>query len=292
MRKLLFLLLIVSGLVFSQTPTPPPQAVAAGFTSLNFDQEPGQTWDIGYGTDGHQWNAGQWWQAVPPASDFTNVSGDETLTDAQYATTGINLCTQYHDYSGGIYFQGGYFEAMMNCTDWSAFWLYCAAGPWHTTVAGQPLTYNNEIDIIETDPGAAYANIVTTTIHENTGGFGVPDAFNPNNNNAISNGPVCGAWHIYGVLWTQTQVTWYVDNVEVCTYPTFTSTWQPVTLILGVGPGGVNGSASTVIPPTNNVAWVRVWETPGYVNPTPSPNSTLTPAPTPSAPQNLRIVPS
>ena len=56
-------------------PTPPPQAVTAGFTSLNFDQEPGQTWDIGYGTDGHKWNAGMWWYAVPPTSDFAVNNG-------------------------------------------------------------------------------------------------------------------------------------------------------------------------------------------------------------------------
>jgi len=293
MRKLLFLLLIVSSLVFGQTPTPPPQAVAAGFTSLNFDQEPG-TWDIGYGTDGHKWSANMWWESIPTSANYVNSNGIMTLTGTGNVET--DLCTQFHDYSGGTYFQGGYFEAYMSTTDWSAFWLFCADRPWvwgSLVLPSNRLTWTNEIDIIETDPSAAYVNNVTTTIHENTSSDGVPDVINPNNNNTISDGPVEATWHIYGVLWTRSQVTWYVDNVEVCTYPTFASTWQPVQLILTAQPGGVNGSPSDVTPPITQVQWVRVWETPGYVNPTPSPNSipapAPAPAPTPSVPQYLRF---
>ena len=247
--------------------------MTAGFTSLNFDQEPGQTWDIGYGTDGHKWNAGMWWYAVPPTSDFAVNNGVLTITGTSTAET--DLCTQFHDYSGGTYFQGGYFEAYMSTTDWSAFWLFCADRPWvwgNLVLPSNPLTWTNEIDAIETDPGAAYVNNVTTTIHENTSSDGgVPDVINPNNNNTISDGPVEATWHIYGVLWTQSQVTWYVDNVEVCTYPTFASTWQPVQLILTAQPGGVNGSPSNVLPPITQIQWVRVWEPAGYVNPTPTP---------------------
>jgi beta-glucanase (GH16 family) len=239
--------------------TPPSQAVAAGMTKLQFDEECKSALDIGYGTDGHKWNAGLWYEPVPPPSDFVLNNGVLSITAT--STSGTNLCTQYHDVSGGTYFQGGYFEARMLCNDWSAFWLYCAAGPTHTTVASNPLTWNNEIDIIETDPGAIYVNIATTTIHKNTSSNGgVPDVINPNNNNAISNGPVCGQWHTYGLLWTQSAVTWYVDNIQVCTYPTFASTWQPAQLILGVGPGGVPGSPSNVLPPITQVQWVRVWQ--------------------------------
>ena len=256
----------------SPSATPPPQAVAAGFTSLNFDQEPGQAWDIGYGTDGHKWNAGMWWYAVPPESDFSINNEVMTITSNGSET---DLCTQFRDYSGGTYFQGGYFEAYMSTTDWSAFWLFCADRPWvwgSLVLPSNPLTWTNEIDIVETDPGARYANSVATTVHKNTGSDGsVPDAFNPNNNNTIADGPVEATWHIYGALWTPTQVTWYVDNIQVCTYPVFTSTNQPVQLILTAQPGGVEGSSSNVTPPITQIKWVRVWETPGYANPTPRP---------------------
>jgi len=259
-------------------PSVPPQAVAAGFTTLNFDQEPNQPWDIGFANNGHKWSCAMWWYPWPATDSFSvNSQGILTITDyTGTGGTGTNICTQYYDYSGGTYFQGGYFEAYMSTTDWSAFWLYNAERPFGVTqVATDPLTWTNEIDIIETDPGATFANTATTTIHSNTGSDGgITDQTNPNNNNSISNGPIEGEWHIYGCLWTQTQVTWYVDNVQVCTYPAFASTYQPAQLILGCGNGGVNGSASTVTPPTVQIKWVRVWERPGYTNPDVTPPPT------------------
>lgn len=241
---------------------PPLQAVRAGFTALSFDEECKAPLDIGYGTDGHKWNAGLWWEPVPPASDFTLKDGVLTITAT--ATSNTDLCTQYHDASGGTYFKGGYFEARMLTSDWSVFWLLCADRPsvyGNLVRPSNPLTWTNEIDIIETDPGHAFVNTVKTTIHKNTSSDGgVPDAQNSNNDNTITDGPVERVWHTYGVLWTRTAITWYVDNVKVATAPPFASTWQPVQLILSSFPGGVNGSPSNVLPPVTQVQWVRVWE--------------------------------
>jgi Glycosyl hydrolases family 16 len=240
--------------------TPPPQAAKANYTHLSFDEECNTPLDIGYGTDGHKWNAGLWWETVPSPSSFNVNSGILTITPS--TSTNVNLCTQFHDYSGGTYFRGGYFEARMLCNDWSAFWLFCAHRPWvnGSLVTSDPLTQTSEIDVIETDPGAAYVNTVTTTVHRNTSGDGgIRDAHNRNNNHVI-NSTVLGVMHIFGVLWTAEKLTWYVDNVRVCTCRAFPSTWQPMQLILGVGPGGVNGSASTMIPPKMVVDWVRVWQ--------------------------------
>jgi beta-glucanase (GH16 family) len=242
--------------------TPPPQAVAAGFRRLSFDEECKGPLDIGYGSRGHKWNAGLWYEPIPPSSDFEVKNGVLTITAT--ATSGVNLCTQYHDFSGGTYFQGGYFEARMRCSDWSAFWLYCADRPTvngNLVLPSNPRTWTNEIDVIETDPGKARTNTVFCTVHKNTSSDGgVPDVQNHPDYFTISNGPVEGVWHTYGVLWTQTEVTWYVDNVKIASVPPYASTWQPVQLILGVGPGGCNGGASTVLPPTTQVQWVRVWE--------------------------------
>jgi beta-glucanase (GH16 family) len=242
---------------------PPVQAAAAGYTRLGFDEEFNGPLDIGYGTPGQKWNAGLWWESIPSASRFIADNGSLTITAT--ATSNVNLCTQFHDYSGGTYFKGGYFEAKMRCTDWSAFWLYSANRPrvWGNAVNSNPMTQTAEIDIVETDPGFAFSKTVVNTIHKNTGGDGgIPDVQNPNNNNVIG-APVCNAVHTYGALWTPANVTWYVDNMKVCTYPTFPSTWQPMQLILSAQPGGVNGSASTSIPPTTIVYWVRVWQKPG-----------------------------
>jgi len=60
------------------TLTPPPLAVSAGFSNLIFDEEFDLKPDIGFGTDGHKWNAGLWWEPVPSCNAF-NVS-DSILT--------------------------------------------------------------------------------------------------------------------------------------------------------------------------------------------------------------------
>jgi beta-glucanase (GH16 family) len=239
--------------------SPPTQAAAAGFRKLGFDEEFNGPLDIGYGTKGHKWNAGLWWERVPGASAFSVRDGILTIT----ATPSQNaeLCTQYHDASGGRYFLGGYFEARMLCADWSVFWLYCAERP---RVHGEqvrslnPLTWTNEIDIIETDPGSP--NAAFCTIHKNSSGDGgVPDEQNHPDFFWLSF-PVLGTWHTYGLLWTREKITWYIDDVQITRARPFPSTWQSAQLILSASPGGVNGSASTVLPPITQVQWVRVWE--------------------------------
>jgi beta-glucanase (GH16 family) len=237
---------------------PPAQALSAGFRKLGFDEDLKGPLDIGYGTTGHKWNAGLWWEPIPSASHFSVRDGVLTITANPQ---GAELCTQYHDASGGRYFQGGYFEARMLCTDWSAFWLFCANRPrvWGNLVRpSNPLSWTNEIDIIETDPGSP--NAAFCTLHANSSGDGgVHDDLN-NPHCFPINRLVLGTWHTYGLLWTQDQITWYVDDAKVGTARPFPSTWQPTQLILTAAPGGANGSASTVLPPITQVQWVRVWE--------------------------------
>jgi beta-glucanase (GH16 family) len=239
--------------------TPPAQAFSAGFRNLGFDEEFKGPLDIGYGTPGHKWNAGLWWEPIPSASNFSVRDGVLTITASD--SKNAELCTQYHDVSGGRYFQGGYFEARMLCTDWSAFWLFCANRPrvWGNLVRpSNPLSWTNEIDIIETDPGSP--NAAFCTLHANSSGDGgVFDELNNPHRFSIDH-PVLGTWHTYGLLWTQDQITWYVDDVQVARARPFPSTWQPMQLVLTAAPGGVNGSASTVLPPITQVQWVRVWE--------------------------------
>jgi beta-glucanase (GH16 family) len=245
--------------------TPPPQASAAGFHTLSFDEEFSGPLDIGFGTTGHKWNAGLWWEAVPPASDFVVSNHVLTITGRSSSigsAGGVDLCTQYHDASGGTSFLGGYFEARLMATDWSAFWLYCWDRP---TVFGSliqpsnPLTCTNEIDIVETDP--KYPNTVFCTLHKNSSSDVVPDAQNnPDFFPMPNGGSVFGQWHTYGLLWTQSSVAWYVDNVKVASVAPYPSTWQPVQLILTASAGGVAGSASNVLPPITQVQWVHVWK--------------------------------
>ena len=258
----LIILLLTSatypGIVHS-TIAPPAQALSAGFRKLGFDEEFKGPLDIGYGTSGHKWNAGLWWEPIPSASAFS--LRDSVLTITANLSESADLCTQYHDASDGRYFRGGYFEARMRCTDWSAFWLFCANRPrvyGNLVQASNPLSWTSEIDIIETDAGSPDAAFCT--LHANSSGDGgVPDELNDPHCFSI-NRPLLGVWHTYGLLWTQDQITWYVDNVKVASARPFPSTWQPTQLILTSASGGVNGSASTELPPVTQVQWVRVWE--------------------------------
>ena len=148
----------------------------------------------------------------------------------------------------------------MRAQDWSSFWLFAAVPPLgHPVIASDPKTWTNEIDIMESDPSTPAK--VWCTLHSNSSSSGgVKDQQNnPNYYPMPNGGSIIGQWHTYGLLWTENALTWYVDNVRIVTLPSYASTWQPVQLILGVGPGGVNGGTSTVLPPTVQVDWVRVW---------------------------------
>jgi len=250
---------LVFALAISSAQAQPAQASVAGFSNLVFDEELHGPLDIGFGTPGHKWNAGLWWDKIPVGCAFHLSNGILTITAS--ANNHTDLCTQYHDASGGTYFLGGYFEARIRCTDWSAFWLFCADRPfvWAGLVLpSNPLTWTNEIDIIETDPETP--NTAYMTLHKNTSGDGgVADQF-AEPHIIPTNFTLIGQWHTYGLLWTQSAVTWYIDNHEISSVAPFTSTWQPVQLILTASAGGVNGGASTVLPPTTKVQWVRVWE--------------------------------
>jgi beta-glucanase (GH16 family) len=260
----LFLAIVANpGFASSIAVIPPAQAAAAGFRKLSFDGLFKGPLDISYDSSEtrgrHKWNAGLWWECVPPASAFRVQNGILTITAT--ASHNVDLCTQYHDASGGKYFLGGYFEARMLCTDWSAFWLFCAKRPavyGNRISASNTISWTNEIDIIETDPGSP--NTAFCTLHSNTSGDGgVPDQLNEPHAFALAC-PVIATWHTYGLLWTREQITWYIDNVKVASARPFASTWQPAQLILSAGPGGANGSASTVLTPVTQVQWVRVWE--------------------------------
>lgn len=318
-------------------PIVPIIASQNGMTSLVFQEEFVTAPDIGFGTDGHKWNAGLFYQTTPPSSCFTNLLSVETITaqilqtttsatfaipaqntavqvslNAGYSPTvgdlvlitdgtntlfadvtvvspftvnpgtypgnpvsgtmgsganvylcnNVNLCTQQQDGLGGINFVGGYYEAMIYMTDFAAFWLFNAANREGTPgLAGNPFTWNNEIDIIEGDPGNSFLSNATTTVHKSTNSVGVGDAQNSNNNNATGT-PVMNTWNKFSMLWTPTNITWYFNDVQICTAPAYTSTYKYATLILNASKNGVNGSKSTVIPPIIQIDWVRVWQKP------------------------------
>jgi hypothetical protein len=244
---------------------PPPRAAAAGYNTLIFEDD-FTSLDIAFGENkGEKWNAGLWWDKVPDKSQFTcsGTSITITATEDHHA----DICTQWHnltttpDDKAGIQFQpGGFFEARMCPFNWSAFWLFCWNRPWNygdKVRPEDPMTWTNEIDILETDGGKPYD--AWNTLHANTSGDGgKPDEMNwPSI--AETNTKLIGEWHNYGLLWTQDLLTWFIDGMPVREVKPYPSTWQPVQLILNAAPGGVGGSPTQTHPPINRVDWVRVF---------------------------------
>lgn len=244
----------------------PPRAAAAGYTNLIFEDD-FQSLDIAFGENkGEKWNAGLWWDVIPDKSCF-ETSGTALKITVPPGEDHIDLCTQWHNQSTtpndntGIMFQpGGYFEARICTFNWDAFWLFCWHRPWNWGASvdpNNPMTWTNEIDILESDGGYPYW--CWQTLHKNTSSDGLPDEQNwPHI--CESNKVLVGEWHDYGLLWTRELLTFFVDGIPCREVKPYESTWQPVQLILTAGIGGVGGSPTKTDPPIIRVDWVRVWQ--------------------------------
>ena len=171
-------------------------------------------------------------------------------------------------------FRQGYFEAKMRWTKgagaWPGFWLYSkrhAKNPaWpninpYCANKGLPtdLCLSAEIDTFEgqgTEPHVFYG-----TVHRNSSGdYGVGDNQNGNNYHPVGK-DLTAHFHRYGALWTDSQITWYLDGKKLMSAPTYSSTNQPMFLLLQMWVGGwttdPNSSTPDVI--QTQVDWVRVW---------------------------------
>lgn len=244
----------------------PPRAAAAGFTNLIFEDDFAEL-DIAFGENkGEKWNAGLWWDAIPEKSCF-ETSGTALKITVPPGEDHIDLCTQWHNQTTtpsdttGIMFQpGGFFEARICTFNWDAFWLFCWHRPWNygsKVDPNDPMTWTNEIDILESDGG--YPNWIWNTLHKNTSSDSLPDEQNwPHI--AECNRTMVGEWHDYGLLWTKDLLTFFLDGMPVREVKPYPSTWQPVQLILTAGIGGVGGSPTKTTPPVIRVDWVRVWK--------------------------------
>lgn len=242
------ILAIVSGTTPPPAITPPAQAKAAGFNTLTFsDDFPGTSLDL------TKWNPGLWYeQPVPP--NFYLVSGGSLNLTGPTPNNDNYIATLSRDTHGGKSFQFGYFEAQINPTNWTSFWLLSTGH-----AQGQAVNCS-EIDI-ETDSSQ---QIINCALHLSTSNSnGTPDEFNHGlgNNVQTPGGQVLGVWRKYGILWSASEVAWYVDDKLILSMPPYPSTAQPMFLILGVAPGGVLGGP-TVNPVQTSFRSVRVWQAP------------------------------
>ena len=141
----------------------------------------------------------------------------------------------------------GYFEMRAELPHaagaWPAFWLIPADGSWPP-----------ELDVMETlssDPHADW-----TTAHSGLGGHTA--------NGVASFVPdTADGFHTYGVLWTKTDLTWYVDGVEVFHQATPADMNKPMFMIANLAVGGWGGAVDTAaLPATMKIDFIHAYALP------------------------------
>jgi beta-glucanase (GH16 family) len=145
----------------------------------------------------------------------------------------------------------GEFEARIKLPSgaglWPAFWLI------PQPVVGEKLP--GEIDIVEVNNKNPYE--VTGYVHDGP-------VYNYKAEKVLSTQPASG-FHVYGVQWTPTGVTWTFDGQAYAHISKFAG-WplnSPFVIVLDLAVGGSwvgPPAASTVFPATMQVSWIRVYK--------------------------------
>lgn len=151
----------------------------------------------------------------------------------------------------------GYFEIRADLPSaagaWPAFWLLPQDGSWPP-----------ELDVMEVlaqDPNATW-----TTAHSNTTGSHTAKG--------IASYTPGGAegFHTYGVLWTKTELTWFVDGVQVFSQATPADMHKPMYMLANLALGGWAGTVDAAgLPAEMRIDYIRAYGLADGAAPTPSP---------------------
>lgn len=221
--------------------TAPPQAQAAGYTHLAFDDEFNSPDTISpNGTGNYNWYATNIYGSPSlPASGYSVQNGYlEINTDASGYSYGLATVSPQNTVQA---WQHGYFEASIlfcsYCTQtegWPSFWSASIERATGEIPSSSP---SGELDFFEYYVSGGYRAYLTT-VHQASG---TSKQQNPNNVAPVPNGTNYGNWHTYGCLWTPDEVRWYFDNNLVTTVKTGPNTpytaleQEKMFLILGTG---------------------------------------------------------
>jgi beta-glucanase (GH16 family) len=252
------------------TPAPTPAAQPVSLPPAGYQL----VWEDDF--QGTTLNSSKWTALTGPRRDAFMVADAASVSGGVLNMTTYTQDGQHHTAflttDGNFMPTFGYVEARILFQDapgeWCAFWL---ESPTNGVPLGDPAHAGVEIDVVEhraTDQGGwtALANMVALNLNW--------DGYGSNERNAqkvalLPDGsPVQGAWHTYGVLWTETGYIFYVDGLQLWTTSAAVSlrsesirltcevqdrTWA------GTVPTGGYGSrdASTT---GMRVDWVRVWQ--------------------------------
>jgi Glycosyl hydrolases family 16 len=248
-------------------PPPPPADEPAPIAGQGYHQAFRDDFDA-FSTA--RWTQGIWYSPSVPANGVSVQNGVLNLVSRRSQGYPNVTVTTQGGWGGAApaKFRRGYFEARMRWTkgngSWPAFWLISyahATNPnWPSPACPQPTCLSAELDVFEgqgREPSVYYG-----TSHRNSCGcYGVPNQQNGNNSTNVGFDLTTG-FHTYGMLWTATQIRWYLDGQLLKTTPVYDSTDQEMFLLLQMWIGGWTGGtdASTPDELRTEVDWVRVWQ--------------------------------
>jgi beta-glucanase (GH16 family) len=254
-------------------PPPPPQSPGAappvppaGYRLVWADEFDGN------GLDPTRWTAdtGKRRDAYDTPDAVTVADGLLTVTTS---TEGGRHETGFLGTGALFQAERGYFEARIRFSDapgsWCAFWLNADT---NGKPIGDPAHAGVEIDVVEhrvTDQGGwQLADHVALTL--NWDGYGKAKKTNQKVTQLAGGAPVQDAWHTYGVVWTETGYTFYVDAAPLWSASGPVSA-RPESLYLtcevddgswagSIPAGGYGPRAESTT--RMQVDWVRVWQAP------------------------------
>lgn len=212
----------------------------------------------------YTWYNGVWFQST--VAPLRNISvRDSTLIlkwtkDQANSTTCVSTLSR--DGSHYHAWRYGYFEARLRFDvvtgSWPAFWMIPVEGVNSNRVQVE----TGELDIFEAQ--GASPNVIYGTIHRWIGSEDVANNASANAHRLPSNVDL-SQYHTYAALWKPGRVTWYFDDHEILSAPTFPIfDKQHYALVICSQEGkhwvpndrtGVNAPSISV-----QVAWIRVWQ--------------------------------
>jgi hypothetical protein len=260
-----FIILCLAGMLLSQTAAPaqniPPGTSASpnlvGYT-LTFDDEFNTLNANVSGTQGIKWE-------TEPSSGVLSNGGQGTINPTPLGQPGSlfsvsnsavdmlimpdaapYLDTDPYGVPGGFSQTYGYFEMRAKLTGTSgystAFWLLPVSGA----------SWPPEIDIEES--AGVWPNYLSFTNHVTASTSCSRDIWNAPNVNTD--------FHTYGLMWTTSTLTWYLDGQAVFSCPTTSQDHQPMYLIVSAYANHGLGYLPDAQPGTSDhmvVDYVRVW---------------------------------
>jgi beta-glucanase (GH16 family) len=217
-----------------------------------------------------QWYVNANYAGTSAVTPWTVSGGQLTLTAAPASSTISSQIDGYKYTSGELntypsFAQTyGYFEMRAQLPNvagaWPAFWLMPTDGSWPP-----------ELDVMETltqDPNGTWTTAHSGATGEHTMSQGL--AFIPN---------TADGFHTYGVLWTKTDLSWYVDGVEVFHTATPADMNKPMYMIANLALGGWGGTVdNSQLPAQMKVDFIHAYALAD------GSSTVITKLPTPTAP--------